>query len=157
VQVEPNDDDEARSNNFPRSLHNAAELFTALGHRASAARLHGCTSRLLSTLAAGPDGKTTHAMGRACVCWSCGHVGLPSNAAACSEAKPNPAGVCAHCGSAEQTNFCKVTKPDGDGVVPWIEERATGLDAPHLEQPGAPAGGALEGPTEGAAAAVDLS
>ena len=155
--MEPNDDDEARNKNFPRSLHNAAELFAALGHGESAARLHECTSKLLSTLAAGPDGKTTHAMGRACVCWSCGYVGLPSNAAKCSETKPTPAGVCANCGSAEQTNFCKVTKPDGGGVVPWIEERATGLDAAHLERPGAAPAAALEGAPEGKAAAVDLS
>ena len=39
------DDEEARSRNFPRSLHNAAEMFTALGHTSSATRLHSCVTQ----------------------------------------------------------------------------------------------------------------
>ena len=59
-------------------------------------------------------------MGRACVCWACGHVGLPRNADACSERDAEPAGVCAHCGAAQETNFVRVVNADG-ATVPWME------------------------------------
>ena len=127
IKVEPNDAEEGRNRNFPRSLHNAAELFAGLGHTESATRLHACTTRLLATLQQGPDGRTTHSMGRACICWGCGNVGLPRNAERCSESGAVPAGECAHCGSAEQTNFVRVLS--GSGVVPWMELRASGLGA----------------------------
>lgn len=129
VKIEANDDDERASANFPRSMHNAAELFAHLGHGQSAARLHACTTALLRTLEQGPDGSTTHSMGRACVCWACGHVGLPANADKCSASGPTPQGKCAHCGGADQTNFVRVTQQRDGAVVPWIEHRATGLEA----------------------------
>ncbi len=118
-KVEPNDEDEGKSPNFPRSLHNAAEMFTHLGHTESAARLHGCVRRNLATLEAGPDGKSGQQLGRACVCWGCGYVGLPKNAAQCHPKKATPKGVCAHCGEDDQTNFVRCQK-DGK-VLPWIE------------------------------------
>ena len=75
---------------------------------------------MLGTLAAGPDGKTTQRLGRACVCWGCGFVGLPTNAAHCSEKGSSPAGVCAGCGGDEQTNFVQGIRADG-AKLPWIE------------------------------------
>ena len=120
IKVEPNDEGEAVAPNFPRSLHNAAELFIGLGHTQSAATLHGCVTRALAALAAGPDGKTAKAIGRACVCWGCGHVGLPKNADQCSERGARPAGVCAGCGEDGQTNFVRVLQ-EGGKTVPWIE------------------------------------
>jgi hypothetical protein len=48
------------------------ELLMAVGHVDGAKKLHSATTRMLSLLAAGPDGKTAQAIGRACVCWGCG-------------------------------------------------------------------------------------
>ena len=98
----------------------ASQLFAGLGHTDAAARLHACVSRNLATLEAGPDGKSAQRLGRACVCWNCGHVGLPSNAARCSEKGARPAGVCAGCGEDGQTNFLRVVAIDGK-ALPWIE------------------------------------
>ena len=119
-KVEPNDDGEGKSPNFPRNLHNAAELFVHLQHKESAERLHSCVRRCLTTLEAGPDGKSGQRLGRACICWACGHVGLPRNASECRDKGPKPAGVCANCGDAGQTNFVKGVGKDGK-VLPWIE------------------------------------
>ena len=111
---------EARAPSFPRSLHNAAELFVHLGHTDSAAQLHRCVTRTLQTLEVGPDGRSAQRLGRACVCWGCGHVGLPKNADQCSERSARPAGVCAGCGEDGQTNFVRVLQ-EGGKTVPWIE------------------------------------
>jgi len=45
VLIEPNRGEESDSN-FPRNLHNAAELLLAVGHVESAQRLQQCTSRV---------------------------------------------------------------------------------------------------------------
>ena len=147
-KVEPNDEEEAVSPNFPRSLHNAAELFVHLGHRESAARLHGCVSRAMATLEAGPDGKSGQKVGRACVCWGCGYVGLPKNAAQCSEKAPKPAGVCAGCGESAQTNFVRLVQ--SGKTLPWIE--AAMLDAEEAAKASEAAARA-----EGAARAAEVS
>ena len=68
---------EGKDTNFPRNLHNAAELFLKVGMAANAKRLHDATSSLFDFYAAGPDGRTTLSMGRGCVCWNCGHVTCP--------------------------------------------------------------------------------
>ena len=73
----------------------------------------------MATLEAGPDGKSGQKVGRACVCWACGYVGLPKNAAQCSEKGPNPRGVCAGCGDAAQTNFVRLVQ--SGKTLPWIE------------------------------------
>ena len=119
-KVEPNDESESVSAAFPRSLHNAAELFSHLGHSEQARRLHECVTRALSTLKAGPDGRSAQRLGRACVCWGCGHVGLPRNSAQCADKGAKPAGVCAGCGDDAQTNFVRCMR-DGKSIVPWIE------------------------------------
>eukprot|EP00966_Prymnesium_polylepis_P101437 2349328-Prymnesium_polylepis.1 len=96
------------------------ELVSPPAAAGAARRLHQCTSRALDTLELGPDGRTSQRLGRACVCWECGHVGLPLNAAQCSERRPLPAGECAQCRSADQTNFVRVVRADGS-ACPWIE------------------------------------
>mmetsp|Transcript_9993 Transcript_9993/g.25497 ORF Transcript_9993/g.25497 Transcript_9993/m.25497 type:complete len:270 (-) Transcript_9993:1473-2282(-) len=106
VQVEPNPGEESDAN-FPRNLHNAAELFLRAGLLPNAQRLHAAVSKLFTLLEQGPDGRTTHTVGRACVCWGCGHVGLPANADSCSERGPTPTGICRQCGGSEQTNFVR--------------------------------------------------
>ena len=118
-KIDHNDESERRAANFPRSLHNAAELFIHLGHSECAARLHQCVMRHLQTLAAGPDGRSAQRLGRACICWSCGHVGLPRNSASCSDKGPKPAGVCDGCGDDSQTNFVRCVQ-EGQSL-PWIE------------------------------------
>ena len=90
-------------------------------------RLHATTSAMLSTLKAGPDGTTAQSMGRACVCWLCGHAGLPANADACHETRTKPAPVCGFCGQNIQTNFLAVTQSDGS-TVPWIETKAVATE-----------------------------
>lgn len=59
----------------------------------------------------GPDGRTTLSMGRGCVCWACGHAGLPLNADKCDKVKTTPKPLCGNCGSDAQTNFARPTKP----------------------------------------------
>jgi hypothetical protein len=120
VKVEPNDADEREATNFPRNLHNAAELFAALGHAESARQLHASVTAVLDVLVAGPDGKSKQRLGRACVCWACGHVGIPANSAECAEAGAVPPGACASCGDAGQTNFVRLVGTDGV-TVPWIQ------------------------------------
>ena len=123
VKVEPKDDEDSDAN-FPRNLHNAAELFAAAGMLSQAAQLHDCSTRLLSLLSAGPTGRQSQRIGRACICWSCGHVGLPSNASSVVESGATPPGVCAACGENAQTHFVRVVSEDG-AVVPWIEDAET--------------------------------
>jgi hypothetical protein len=62
------------------------------------------------------------ALGRGLVCWGCGYAGLGRNADEVAEHGTTPAGVCAHCGSDEQTNFLQVTS--GKTVLPWMELKA---------------------------------
>eukprot|EP00656_Telonema_subtile_P021110 TRINITY_DN22150_c0_g1_i2.p1 TRINITY_DN22150_c0_g1~~TRINITY_DN22150_c0_g1_i2.p1 ORF type:complete len:202 (+),score=33.98 TRINITY_DN22150_c0_g1_i2:138-743(+) len=120
IKIEPNAGEENDAN-FPRNLHNAAELLLRVGHVESAQRLQQCTSKVFDVYAQGPDGSVTHTIGRACVCWSCGHVGVPRNHAQCSEKSNIPAGKCGHCGEDAQTNFVRITQPNTADVMPWIE------------------------------------
>ena len=99
---------EGQEANFPRNLHNAAELFLRAGLAQNARRCIQRCSALLEVLKEGPDGKRSHSMGRGAVCWQCGHCGLPANAAECSETDIKPAPKCGACKSDAQTNFIKV-------------------------------------------------
>mmetsp|Transcript_7803 Transcript_7803/g.11900 ORF Transcript_7803/g.11900 Transcript_7803/m.11900 type:complete len:256 (+) Transcript_7803:71-838(+) len=76
IRVEPKVG-EGSDANFPRNLHNAAELFLRVNMVEAADRLQQCTSSMLDIYATNPDGSTGVSIGRACVCWNCGHVGLP--------------------------------------------------------------------------------
>jgi len=75
--------DEEGDRNFPPTLYAACELFARVGAAAQLRACMTCTSAYVRVLHAGPDGKTAQSMGRACVCWLCGHVGLPHNADRC--------------------------------------------------------------------------
>ena len=83
-----------------------------------------CVDAFFDVLQLGPDGKTSHAVGRACLCWQCGHVGIPTNIDKCARGI-KVAGVCANpaCASDAATNFVRPVRPGGD-VVPWIELKA---------------------------------
>ena len=100
--------------------------------------MHAATTRLLEILAAGPSGRASQRVGRGCICWSCGFVGLPANADQCDERATEPPGVCASCGQFD-TNFVRVVNADG-ATVPWIEA----AEAP----PAAAAGGAPQADSE---------
>ena len=112
----------------------------------------------------GPTGREKQRLGRGCVCWGCGHVGLPRNADAVSPkvwshpnrltpARPNPtstpakagvaepAGVCAACGDGGATNFVTVVDPRG-ATVPWIEAAPTPPEAAGAEAEAAAAAAA---------------
>ena len=119
IKIEPKED-ERDDPNFPRNLHNAAELLIATKHGAEAAAMHAATTKLLEILEAGPSGRASQRVGRGCVCWSCGFVGLPTNQ--CDEQALEPPGVCASCGKFD-TNFVRVVNADG-ATVPWIEAAA---------------------------------
>ena len=61
---------------------------------------------------------TQQSIGRACCCWLCGHVGIPSNIEKCAKGL-RVAGRCAKCGSDEQTNFVKLEQKGS--TIPWIQ------------------------------------
>ena len=53
-------------------------------HQEAAAALHRSVTALLEVLALGPTGRDKQRLGRGCVCWGCGHAGLPRHADAVS-------------------------------------------------------------------------
>lgn len=62
---------------------------------------------------------------------SAGHVGIPSNATDTPDYPGTaPAGVCAECGEAAQTNFVRVMQGQGTGStsVPWMEMRGVATE-----------------------------
>ncbi len=113
---------EASDANFPRNLHNAAELFLRMGHLDSARSLSAACTRLFACYAAGPNGLNVK-MGRGCVCWACGYAGIPLNADECASEVSTVKGVCAKCKSDAQTNFVRVSNPNqGESkTLPWVE------------------------------------
>ena len=114
--------DEMEDKNFPPHCYAAAmQLFLMCGMSDQAQKCGEIVTTYLRTLECGPDGKTSHNIGRACICWNCGHVGLPSNRKKCSKeggykVKPK----CSSCKEKEQTNWIRVTSKDGK-FVPFME------------------------------------
>lgn len=126
LQVLPNTPDEGRDANFPRNLHNAAELFLKCGLVPNAVKLKEHTDALLELYEKDPSLKGSVKLGRACVCWSCGHVGIPRDYSQ-AQVKPGP---CFHCQETNQINWVKILAPNnntgGKGEedsdsLPWIE------------------------------------
>ena len=113
--------DENEDKNFPPNCYAAMQLFLMCGMSDQAQRCGNIITSYLRTLEVGPDGKTSHNIGRACICWNCGHVGLPSNRKKCSKdggykVKPK----CSSCKEKEQTNWIRVTSKDGK-FIPFME------------------------------------
>ncbi|GMI57786.1 hypothetical protein ScalyP_jg10310 [Parmales sp. scaly parma] len=125
-KVVPNKGEE-NDTNIPKSLHNAAELFLRAGLVDSAKNLKSSTDKVLSVLSEGPDGKSTHSLGRACICWICGFAGLPQNADKTHNTETTPSGVCAHCNSNEQTNFI-LSLDSSKKPIPWMEFKSKGTE-----------------------------
>jgi hypothetical protein len=112
--------DERNDANFPPHLHGACQLFCMTGNLAQAVQVKTDVDAFLKILERGPDGKSSHRMGRACVCWKCGHVGIPNNGDKCGKiGDQSVAGVCGKCGLDEQTNFVRLEH--GGNVVPWMQ------------------------------------
>mmetsp|Transcript_15760 Transcript_15760/g.47024 ORF Transcript_15760/g.47024 Transcript_15760/m.47024 type:complete len:170 (-) Transcript_15760:14-523(-) len=103
---------EARDKNMPRNLHNAAELFLRCGLVANAEKLAETTHAFFAIAEASPDG-AAHSLGRAAVCWECGHCGLARDPEAAAPA-------CRECGSAD-ANWLRVMR--GAAEMPWIERK----------------------------------
>lgn len=121
VAVVPKDG-EKRDTNFPHNLHNAAELFLRVGLVENAEKLQVTTDKMMNIYAENPDGKSGLNIGDACVCWSCGHCGIPKDYK--KEDKKNKLpGPCLDCGEKEQVNWLRITQKKGNEIVemPWIE------------------------------------
>jgi hypothetical protein len=151
--------EEAGDANFPRNLHNAAELLLRAHMVAAAEALRASTAQMLELLAAGPDGKTGVRLGRATVCWGCGHAGLPTAGTlgdAASKARDVEAAgrppPCAGCGEDDQTNWVRVTEQGKAGEVPWLEAALLSADEAAAEARAATAARRAEVETSVAAA-----
>lgn len=120
--------DEIKDANFPRNLHNAAELFLRVDMVGAAETLRASTAAMLDIYSDNSDGKAGVQLGRACVCWSCGSAGLPkpdADGKRRGDSDTNsPPGACGSCGEAMQTNWLKVTQKGKKEEIPWIEQAA---------------------------------
>ena len=115
IQVVPNGN-EGHDENFPRNLHNAAELFLRLGMVPQAVKLKETTDQTLELYQNDPVGVK---LGRGCVCWNCGYCGIPRDYQD-DDSKETPPGPCKECGNVGQINWLRVTQASGDDL-PWIE------------------------------------
>jgi hypothetical protein len=124
--------DEINDSNFPPSLLAAMELFSKLKMLNHGRELQNSVETFCTLLESGPPVNAV-SMGVACVCWTCGHCGLPLNVAETTKAAPATASKeelskvsiaarCSKCGSDLQTNLIRVTQPDGT-MIPWIESK----------------------------------
>ena len=158
IRIEPKPDEEG-DKNFPPHLHAAAQLFCMTNNVHLAKQLKMDVDAYFETLKEGPDGTSSHTIGRGCVvparlpsfafaalppfqssaaspaatpsslrcvCWLCGHVGVPKNADKCEKGQKVP-GVCGHCGENAQTNFVRLDQPRAPGEaprsIPWMQAR----------------------------------
>jgi len=124
VAVVPKEDGEKNDKNFPHNLHNAAELFLRVGIVDNAEKLKVATDKMISIYAENPDGASGMRIGDACVCWCCGHCGIPKDyiddKKSIDKKVPGP---CFECGEKEQVNWLRITQKQGTKFVnmPWIE------------------------------------
>jgi hypothetical protein len=122
-------DAEKNDANMPKNLHNGAELFLRVGMMENLERLRETTAKMLDMYADNPDGRTGILIGRGCVCWSCGHCGLPKpdmDGLRPGDANvKSPPGPCGNCGETDQINWLGVIQKQLDGKkstdLPWIE------------------------------------
>jgi hypothetical protein len=126
-RIEPKSN-EANETNMPRSLLEAVTLFHATGKTEAVTKCMDAVGAVLQILAAGPDGKSEISIGYACICWDCGHVGLPAGIANGdqigngAEEHPDSLFECKRCGTSDQTNLVRGVQPDGS-TIPWIEKK----------------------------------
>ena len=136
IKVEPKKE-EAEEANFPRNLHNACELFVMCNLHENALRCSTCINTYMAFLSTNPDGTSKHKMGRACVCWGCGHVGLPKNPQdkLPLEGVEGPLPECGNCGSKDETNWVRPLDAKKN-TLPWMQADTKGavVDPEKLEQ-----------------------
>eukprot|EP00793_Prasinoderma_coloniale_P000979 PRCOL_00007069-RA len=94
IKVVPNSADEEREANFPRNLHNAAELFLRAGLAECARACIGSANALFAVLKDGPDGKQSHSVGRAAICWQTNFVRVTGEGGATRTAAPLVRSAC---------------------------------------------------------------
>ena len=121
IKVEPKEEEKNESR-FPRNLHNACELFVMTNQHGSALRASACINKYLDLLASNPDGTSKNNIGRACVCWLCGYVGIPKNINEIPEKDgyTNIMPICKKCNSSQQTNFIKPLDKNNK-EIPFME------------------------------------
>lgn len=83
----------------------------------NAVNLKAATDKLF-VLYEGPP-KDSIKMGQACVCWSCGHAGIPKDY---DESRKTP-GPCVKCNETNQINWLVIKRPDASDL-PWMEASA---------------------------------
>ena len=139
--IEPKDEEEQSDQAMPRDCAHAMFVFVKSGINGgdNAKRCMQCITQALEMLAAGPDGQAKLNIGQACICWGCGHVGIPKNydemlkAAAVANTNTNgvpdtifkrmPSGgmaICDNCSGPDMTNWIVPKQPDGS-IIPWIQ------------------------------------
>ena len=137
--IEPKDEEEERDQAMPRECAHAMFVFMKSGINAgeNAKRCMQCINQALEMLVAGPDGQAKLNIGQACICWGCGHVGIPKNyddllkIAATTKTNTNgipdtlfkrmpPMAICNNCGGPDMTNWVIPKQPDGS-IIPWIQ------------------------------------
>ena len=126
ISVVPNGN-EGNDKNFPRNLHNAAELFLKLGMVPNAVKLKDATDKVLEIYEKEPT--TSVKLGQGCICWLCGFCGIPKDY---DESRKTP-GPCFNCNEENQINWVAIKRQDGSNV-PWIESSAmTGKQADQMK------------------------
>ena len=142
--------DEKNDTNFPKTIGAAYVLFHRVEKPERAEQLQQNMTALLEVLQQGPDGKSEVSIGKllsvhvlrnvflmlelyeqpgnGCICFECGHVGLPkNNDEACASRGNNPAPssdfvfICKKCSSSTSVNLVMGVQPDGS-TLPWIEK-----------------------------------
>lgn len=127
--VYPRDEDEDKDPSMPRTIANAYLVFMKTGNTESADRCKSCMERYLQILSSGPTGSLIINIGQACICWSCGFVGLPANTEQLTtnegespvRMKMPPFAICKNCSSGDKTNFILGKQPD-DSPIPFLEQ-----------------------------------
>ena len=115
----PKDDSERSDTKMPTNVFGAIILFKQKGLELAIEKSMNCMEKYLKVLQDGPDGKSKVSLGRGCLCWDCGNIGLPKNQEEAEEnASVKP--ICKNCNSDEETNYVDCNQPDGS-KLPWIE------------------------------------
>ena len=121
-------EDEKDDANFPKTVGAVLVLFHRVGKPEWAELLQQNMNAMLEVLQQGPDGKSEVSFGNACICFECGHIGLPkNNDEVCAAKGDNPAPspdfqfVCKKCSTSTSVNLVLGMQPDGS-MIPWIEK-----------------------------------
>ncbi len=128
IQILPKDSDEEKDGNMPKNAAQAMMVFlqTNINNGENASKCGTCLSNLLKIFEKGPDGNKKVSIGLGCLCWNCGHCGLPANTSEFPadkvDGKMPPFAKCKGCGRNDETNFLQIKQPDGS-ILPFIEQQ----------------------------------